>query len=80
MTDADPLAALRCAHGPIRPDHIDRGREAALAAWDAKQAAIVWAMDRSLDPVVTLDDPPPSWSDASTTTVTAAAATLRWLS
>ncbi|MCV7342970.1 hypothetical protein [Mycolicibacterium rhodesiae] len=58
---------------------IARGREAALAAYDAAQAAILWALDRSLDPAAPLDNPPPPWSTASTTTVDNAQTELDWL-
>lgn len=80
MTEPDALAASVFRHAPFSPSLIQRGREAALAAWDAHRAAITWQLDRSLDPAVPLEDSPPAWADTSRLTVDDAATTLEWLS
>lgn len=79
VTQPDPLAAQRDAHGPVTPEEVSSGREALLDAWQGAQDAKAWALDRSLDPAVPLEDSPPAWADTSTTTVDDAAQTLDWL-
>ncbi|MEZ0357340.1 hypothetical protein [Mycobacterium sp. SA01] len=79
MTTPDPFTAQVFRHRPFTPTEISKGREMALDAWEGLQLAKFWAIARSMDPPAPEGTEPTPWSTASTTTVTDAEQTLRWL-
>ena len=64
MTDRDTTGQLP-PHRPYTPEELQRGRQAALDAYDAHRAAIAWQLDRALDPEAPDGSAPEPWATVS---------------